>query len=187
MSPALSRSPRRWKRSSRFGFEDPLFPEFSESWMAVRRSTRVPILTGESLALIEGFMPFIQNQAVDYPATRPGPRGGSQEPKSSPIWRRPIACPSRFTTWPAIRSIALRGNSRPAFTTVRESSFGSSFDEAPEAAGNIPVVKNGHMQVAALPGLGIILDEGLSEGQSRRRRAVVGLGTGPQSKQRRSP
>ena len=46
-------------------FEDPLSPEFSESWMAVRRSSRVPILTGESLALIEGFRPFIQNQAVD--------------------------------------------------------------------------------------------------------------------------
>jgi len=33
--------------------------------MAVRRSARIPILTGESLALIEGFRPFIQNQAVD--------------------------------------------------------------------------------------------------------------------------
>ena len=33
------------------------------------------------------------------------------------------------------------------------------FDDAPEATGNIPVVKNGKMQVANLPGLGILLNE----------------------------
>ena len=29
-------------------FEDPLAPEWSESWMALRRSTRLPIMTGET-------------------------------------------------------------------------------------------------------------------------------------------
>jgi len=36
----------------------------------------------------------------------------------------------------------------------------SNFDHAPDATGNVPVVKDGRMQVASLPGLGILPDEG---------------------------
>jgi galactonate dehydratase len=30
-------------------FEDPISPAWSDSWMALRRTTRIPILTGENL------------------------------------------------------------------------------------------------------------------------------------------
>src|SRR5204863_114915 len=45
--------------------EDALNPPFSEAWMALRRSTRVPLLTGEKLEMLRGFKPFVDNQAVD--------------------------------------------------------------------------------------------------------------------------
>jgi L-alanine-DL-glutamate epimerase-like enolase superfamily enzyme len=45
--------------------EDALNPPFSEAWMALRRSTRVPLLTGEKLELVRGFKPFLDSQAVD--------------------------------------------------------------------------------------------------------------------------
>ena len=45
--------------------EDALNPPFSEAWMALRRSTRVPLLTGEKLEMVRGFKPFVDNQAVD--------------------------------------------------------------------------------------------------------------------------
>jgi len=45
--------------------EDPLPPPFSESWMNLRRSTRIPLLTGEKLELVRGFRPFLDTQAVD--------------------------------------------------------------------------------------------------------------------------
>ena len=45
--------------------EDPLNVPFSEAWMALKRSTRVPILTGEKLEMVRGFRPFLDNQAVD--------------------------------------------------------------------------------------------------------------------------
>ena len=45
--------------------EDPLNPPFSEGWMALRRSTRIPLLTGEKLELVRGFKPFLDSQAVD--------------------------------------------------------------------------------------------------------------------------
>ncbi|MBI3758726.1 MAG: mandelate racemase/muconate lactonizing enzyme family protein, partial [Deltaproteobacteria bacterium] len=47
-------------------YEDALNPPFSEGWMALRRATRVPLLTGEKLELVRGFKPFLDNQAVDY-------------------------------------------------------------------------------------------------------------------------
>src|SRR6478609_5290486 len=46
-------------------FEDPLAPEWSESWMALRRATRLPIMTGENMELAEWALPFLNNQAVD--------------------------------------------------------------------------------------------------------------------------
>ncbi len=46
--------------------EDALNPPFSEAWMALRRSTRVPLLTGEKLEMVRGFKPFLDNQAVEY-------------------------------------------------------------------------------------------------------------------------
>ena len=46
-------------------FEDPLAPAFSEAWMALRRTTRLPIMTGENIELAEQAMPFLQHQAVD--------------------------------------------------------------------------------------------------------------------------
>lgn len=45
--------------------EDALNPPFSEGWVALRRSTRVPLLTGEKLEMVRGFKPFIDSQAVD--------------------------------------------------------------------------------------------------------------------------
>jgi galactonate dehydratase len=45
--------------------EDALNPPFSEGWLALRRSTRVPLLTGEKLELVRGFKPFLDSQAVD--------------------------------------------------------------------------------------------------------------------------
>ena len=43
-------------------FEDPLAPEFTESWMALRRTTRLPIMTGENIELAEGALPFLQTR-----------------------------------------------------------------------------------------------------------------------------
>jgi L-alanine-DL-glutamate epimerase-like enolase superfamily enzyme len=45
--------------------EDALNPPFSEGWMALKRSTRVPILTGEKLEMVRGFKPFLDHQAAD--------------------------------------------------------------------------------------------------------------------------
>ncbi len=45
--------------------EDPLNVPFSEGWMSLKRSSRVPILTGEKLEMVRGFKPFLDSQAAD--------------------------------------------------------------------------------------------------------------------------
>ena len=47
-------------------FEDPLPPPFSDSWVALKRECRVPLLTGEKCEMPQGFYPFLKEQAVDY-------------------------------------------------------------------------------------------------------------------------
>lgn len=46
-------------------FEDPMPVQWSESWVTLKRSVRVPILTGEKLEMPCQFFPFLHNQAVD--------------------------------------------------------------------------------------------------------------------------
>jgi L-alanine-DL-glutamate epimerase-like enolase superfamily enzyme len=45
--------------------EDPLPVSHSEGWKALRRSTRIPILAGEKLELVQGFKPFLDDQTAD--------------------------------------------------------------------------------------------------------------------------
>lgn len=45
--------------------EDALHIPFSEGWLALKRSTRVPILTGEKLEMVRQFKPFLDAQAAD--------------------------------------------------------------------------------------------------------------------------
>ena len=45
--------------------EDPLHVNYTEGWLAFKRSTRIPVLTGEKLELLQGFKPFLDHQACD--------------------------------------------------------------------------------------------------------------------------
>ena len=62
--------PKPWRAPSKSiqpkWFEDPLPPQFSDSWVALKRDCRVPLLTGEKCEMPQGFYPFLKEQAVDY-------------------------------------------------------------------------------------------------------------------------
>jgi hypothetical protein len=51
-------------------YEDPLQPGFSENWLALRRATNIPIMTGENIELPEGALPFLQAPGGRLPAAR---------------------------------------------------------------------------------------------------------------------
>ena len=44
--------------------EDPLTVRYSEAWLELKRSTRVPLLAGEKVELVEGFRPYLDNQVL---------------------------------------------------------------------------------------------------------------------------
>ncbi len=45
--------------------EDPLTVRYSEAWRELKRSTRVPLLAGEKVEMVEGFRPYLDNQVLD--------------------------------------------------------------------------------------------------------------------------
>lgn len=45
--------------------EDPLTVRYSEAWRELKRSTRVPLLAGEKVELVDGFRPYLDNQVLD--------------------------------------------------------------------------------------------------------------------------
>src|SRR4051794_7085315 len=75
--------------------EDPLPPEYSESWKRLTSSSRVPICTGENLSRRHGFKDFIVNTGCDilHPDLRN--TGGFLETKRiadmADVWGLPVA------------------------------------------------------------------------------------------------
>ena len=138
--------------------EDALNPPFSEAWMALRRSTRLTLLTGEKLELVRGFRPFLDNQAVDiiHPdlAFAGGITGVRKIADFAALTRNPVALHN-------VGSIVL---------TFANAHFGSSIQNFYRsesalgrpthyiegmAAGTPPDVRNGMLKVPTGPGLGL--------------------------------
>ena len=141
--------------------EDALNPPFSEAWMALRRSTRLTLLTGEKLEMVRGFRPFLDNQAVDiiHPdlAFAGGITGVRKIADFAALTRNPVALHN-------VGSIVL---------THANAHFGSSiqnFYRSESAlgrpnryvenmlAGNAPEVRKSHLKVPSGPGLGLDLN-----------------------------
>src|SRR6266403_6197453 len=142
--------------------EDALNPPFSEAWMALRRSTRLTLLTGEKLELVRGFRPFLDNQAVDiiHPdlAFAGGFTGVKKIADFAALSRTPVALHN-------VGSLIL---------TYANAHFGSSiqnFYKSESALGreghhiegmaatNPSVVRAGMLKVPSGPGLGLDLSE----------------------------
>jgi L-alanine-DL-glutamate epimerase-like enolase superfamily enzyme len=141
--------------------EDALNPPFSEAWMALRRSTRLTLLTGEKLEMVRGFRPFLDNQAVDiiHPdlAFAGGITGVRKIADFAALTRNPVALHN-------VGSIVL---------TFANAHFGSSIQNfyrsesalgRPNryvenmAAGNAPEVRKSQLKVPSGPGLGLDLN-----------------------------
>jgi L-alanine-DL-glutamate epimerase-like enolase superfamily enzyme len=154
--------------------EDALNPPFSEAWMALRRSTRVPLLTGEKLEMVRGFKPFLDNQAVDFihpdPAFAGGITGTRKIADYAAQFRTPVALHnvgSLILTY----ANAHFGASIPNFYRS-ESQLGrpGKYIEG-MAAGSAPDVRKGLLQVPTRPGLGLeinpeFLKKNLEDGEA---------------------
>lgn len=139
-------------------FEDAIAPDVFESWLALRHTTRVPLLTGETIALAEGALPFLQHQAVD--CLQPdlinagGITGTKRIADLAAIYRIPVCLHnvSGYVLNMASQQFSAAIFNCPMMECTRNA------DAAPEASGEKLVIKDGMMKVAQRPGLALQLD-----------------------------
>jgi L-alanine-DL-glutamate epimerase-like enolase superfamily enzyme len=140
-------------------FEDPLAPEWSESWIALRRATRLPIMTGENMELAEWAIPFLNNQAVDIfqpdIINSGGITGVRMIADLAARYRMPIAL---HNVSGLMLNMASQQLAAAVFNCPRiECAAGA--DRIPWATKNPIVIKNGYMEVSTEPGLGVELNQ----------------------------
>ncbi len=140
-------------------FEDPIAPAFSDSWLALRRTTRLPLMTGENIELPENALPFLQHQAVDCLQPDLINSGGITGTKMiadlAALYRIPVCLHN-------VSGLALNLASQQFSAAVFNCPMMEctrTADQAPEAASNAPVIRDGRMQVSTLPGLGLELNQ----------------------------
>ncbi|MEK7406342.1 MAG: mandelate racemase/muconate lactonizing enzyme family protein [Acidobacteriota bacterium] len=142
-------------------YEDPLNVPFSEGWMSLKRSTRVPILTGEKLEMLSGFKPFLDHQAADivHPdlAFAGGFTGTRRIADYAQLTRTPVALHN-------VGSLVLTYASAHFGAAIHnfyrsESALGRPTRQVEDmAASNPPEVRNGRLTVPTAPGLGAELN-----------------------------
>jgi L-alanine-DL-glutamate epimerase-like enolase superfamily enzyme len=139
-------------------FEDPLTETFSESWVALRRSTRVPLSTGENVELLEGALPYLQNEVADMLQPDLINSGGITGVKIladvAAHYRVPICLHnvSGHVLNMASQQFSAAHFNCPWMECVRNA------DRTKVAASNAPVIRNGRMKISTLPGLGLDLN-----------------------------
>lgn len=158
---------------------DPLFLEdalnvpYSEGWMALKRSTRIPILTGEKLEMVRGFRPFLDNQAADivHPdlAFAGGLTGVRKIADYAALTRTPVALHNVGTLVLTYASAHFAASIQNFYRS--ESALGRPTRQVEDmAASNPPLVRNSKLKVPMEPGLGVdlnpdFLKKNLSDGE----------------------
>jgi galactonate dehydratase len=141
--------------------EDPLDVTYHEGWAALKRSTRIPILTGEKLELVRGFRPLLDTKSADiiHPdlAFAGGLTGTRKIADYAALSRTPVALHN-------VGSLVLTYASAHFAASIQnfyrsESALGRPTRHVENmAASNPPVVRNGLLKVPSGPGLGLDLN-----------------------------
>ncbi len=141
-------------------FEDPLPPPFSDSWVALKRECRVPLLTGEKSEMPQGFYPFLKEQAVDYVYPDIAFCGGITSIMKiatlAALFRIPVATHNVGGIWLTMSSIHFGLSIMDFLTSEARMTSASSILVM---AKNPPVVKGGSTGKPEAPGLGVDLDD----------------------------
>jgi galactonate dehydratase len=141
--------------------EDALNPPFSEAWMALRRSTRVPLLTGEKLEMVRGFKPFLDSQAVDiiHPdlSFAGGITGTRKIADYAAQFRTPVALHNVGSLVLTYANAHFGASIQNFYRSESQLGRPGRYIEG-MAAGNPPDVRQGLLKVPTGPGLGLEID-----------------------------
>ena len=138
--------------------EDALNPPFSEAWMALRRSTRLPLLTGEKLEMVRGFKPFLDNQAVDivHPdlAFAGGITGTRKIADYAALYRTPVALHNVGSLVLTYANAHFGASIQNFYRSESQLGRPNRYIEEMSATG-APDVRKGLLKVPGGPGLGL--------------------------------
>lgn len=140
--------------------EDPMPPEYSESWKRLSASSRVPICTGENLSRRHGFKDFIIYQGCDilHPDLRN--TGGFLETKRiadmAEVFGLPMATHNTGSIVATLSNIQWAASIRDYIGCETVTGQGGWMDELVLHDG--PIFKGGFIDVSTKPGLGIELN-----------------------------
>ena len=137
-------------------FEDPIDPNYSESWIALRHSTNTPILTGEDVELVEGAAPFIQNLAVDYLQPDMVNSGGITGVKKIADFGIPYRFPLCLHHGGGLLSNLVNQQFAAGVHNCDRIECPPGSDKSELATGNVPIIRNGRMKVSNVPGIGFL-------------------------------
>lgn len=139
--------------------EDPVPPESVDAHRAVTETTTTPILAGENLTRVEGFMPFITEQAVDLIAPDIQKCGGLLEFRKiatvADAFNMPVAPHNISSPVGTMASTHVAATVPNAFTLewhAREVDWWDDLHTGED------LIEDGYIQVPESPGLGIELD-----------------------------
>jgi L-alanine-DL-glutamate epimerase-like enolase superfamily enzyme len=141
--------------------EDPMPPDFSESWVRLRSASRVPIGMGENLARRHGFKDFIINQGCDIVQLDVRNTGGLLESKKisdlADLFYLPMAAHDTGSIVCNIATVHWAASVRDFLAAETLIGRGNWMDDVILHDG--PIVKDGHIAVPTKPGLGIELNK----------------------------
>jgi L-alanine-DL-glutamate epimerase-like enolase superfamily enzyme len=146
--------------------EDPMPPDYSESWAKLTAASPVPILTGENLYRVKGFQPFIQNNAVHLVQIDIPKSGGLLESKKiadlANLYNIPVCAHTASSPLGAIAAAHCAASMRDF--RAMEFSIGptppQNVDEWERfVIYDAPVIKDGKYQILDKPGFGVELNE----------------------------
>jgi L-alanine-DL-glutamate epimerase-like enolase superfamily enzyme len=141
--------------------EDPMPPDFSESWVRLRSASKVPIGMGENLARRHGFKDFIINQGCDIVQLDIRNTGGLLESKKisdlADLFYLPMAAHDTGSIICNIATVHWAASVRDFLAAETLIGRGNWMDDVILHDG--PIVKDGHIAVPTKPGLGIELNK----------------------------
>ena len=140
--------------------EDPIPPESADAHRKVTESTSTPILAGENLTRVEGFVPFLTEQALDMIAPDLQKCGGLLEFRKiatlADAFDVPVAphnISSPVGTMASVHACAATPNAFVLEWHAREVEWWDDLH-----AGDDPLIQDGTIAVPEAPGLGVDLD-----------------------------
>jgi L-alanine-DL-glutamate epimerase-like enolase superfamily enzyme len=141
--------------------EDPLPPDYTDSWKRLVAGSKVPIATGENLARREGFKDFIINQGLDIVHLDVRNTGGLLESKRiadlAHVFALPVANHNTGSMINTLASIQWAASIRDYIACETVLGQGGWMDEIVLHEGG-PIIKQGHIALTDKPGLGIELN-----------------------------